>query len=252
MKIAIWNINSIRSRYPHLIELLQKDSIDVILLQELKCLTEAFPYEMFEDIGYNCAVFGQKTYNGVAILSKYMIEDITLGNQIFHEDMQARYIEAFINGYKIASVYVPNGRDISDPAYEYKLKFLNILKNYLKEVIKNDEYIIGGDFNIAREDLDVYNPKAWRGQVCCTDEERALFNEIMEIGFLDHHREFSGNKPIYTWWDYRHSGFAKNQGLRLDYILTTEGVSVKACYVDLETRTKDRPSDHAPVIMEIE
>lgn len=250
MKIATWNVNSIRVRYEQLVNFLQNHDIDVILLQELKCQTKAFPSEQFEDIGYNCAVFGQKTYNGVAILSKYLIEDIIFGSEIFDDDEQARYIEAFINGFKIASVYVPNGQSVELPAYQYKLKFLEKLKNHLSKSIQNEDFIIGGDFNIARSDIDVYNPKAWKDKVCCTDIEREKFEEILDIGFCDMHREISGSNPIYTWWDYRHMGFPKNYGLRLDYILSTKNIKIKSCNVDLETRALKQPSDHAPIIME--
>lgn len=251
MILATWNVNSIRARINHLTEFLLTRNIDVILLQELKCMTEIFPKEYFEDLGYNCVVFGQKSYNGVAILSKYRIEELKFGNEIFQNDPQARYIEAFINGYKIASVYVPNGQDIELPAYQYKLNFLSILKNHLKNEIKEGNFILGGDFNIARSDLDVYNPKFWKGKVSCTDLERDSFKDILNIGFIDYHRDVSGDKPIYTWWDYRHFGFVKNYGLRLDYILTTPEVNIKSCEIDLDIRAKERPSDHAPVIMEI-
>lgn len=251
MRIATWNVNSIRTRIEHLTELIQSKNIDVILLQELKCMTEAFPKEYFEDLGYNSLVFGQKTYNGVAILSKYRIECVKFGNEIFENDEQSRYIEAFINGVNIASVYVPNGQDISLPAYAYKLNFLEILKNYLNEKIKDEKFIIGGDFNIARCDIDVYNPKSWKGKVCCTDKERDLFQDILDIGFSDCHRELSENEPIYTWWDYRHRAFSKNNGLRLDYLLSTKNMEIEDCYVEIETRSKERPSDHAPVIMDI-
>lgn len=251
MIIATWNVNSIRTRIEHLTELLTTKNIDVILLQELKCMTEVFPKEYFEDLGYNCAIFGQKSYNGVAILSKYRIEELKLGNEIFQNDSQARYIEALINGYKIASIYVPNGQEVDAPAYKYKLEFLRILKNYLKNEIIENKFIIGGDFNIARSDLDVYNPKSWKGKVCCTDLERDLFEDILNIGFNDCHRDIAQDKAIYTWWDYRHSGFIKNYGLRLDYILTTSNIIIKDCEVDLSIRAKERPSDHAPVIMDI-
>ncbi len=251
MIIATWNVNSIRSRIEHLTEFLIARHIDVILLQELKCMTEVFPKEYFEDLGYNCAIFGQKSYNGVAILSKYRIEELKFGNEIFQVDSQARYIEALIYGYKIASVYVPNGQNVGAPAYDYKLRFLNILKDYLKSEVIENKFILGGDFNIARSDLDVYNPTSWRGKVCCTDLERNLFEDILNLGFVDYHRNISGDKAIYTWWDYRHLGFVKNYGLRLDYILTTADVLIKSCEIALDIRGKERPSDHAPVIMDI-
>ena len=252
MRIATWNVNSIRARIEHLSDFLINKNIDVVLLQEIKCMNEVFPREYFEDLGYNCAVFGQKTYNGVAILSKYLIEDVRTGNEIFHNDEQARYIEAFINGYKIASVYVPNGQDVALPAYEYKLRFLERLIEYIKPELAENKFIIGGDFNIARSDLDVYNPKSWKGKVCCTDRERALFEDLLSIGLVDYHREMSGDQPIYTWWDYRHSGFAKNYGLRLDYILSSLNISVQNCEIDLETRGKEKPSDHAAVIVDLQ
>lgn len=251
MIIATWNVNSVRARIEHLAEFLKSRDVDVILLQEIKCLTEAFPKEYFEDLGYNCAVFGQKSYNGVALLSKYRIEDIKLGSEIFTDDPQARYIEAFINGYKLASVYIPNGQDVKLPAYQYKLEFLDILHDYLKTELAENKFILGGDFNIARSDLDVYNPKAWKGKVCCTDPERTRFEDLLTLGLVDHHRAISGDNPIYTWWDYRHAGFAKNYGLRLDYMLTTPNVSIQNCFVDLEMRSKERPSDHAPVVMDV-
>ncbi|MDR1390938.1 MAG: exodeoxyribonuclease III [Holosporales bacterium] len=252
MRIATWNVNSVRVRVSHLAKMLINDEIDVILLQELKCVTQAFPKGYFEDLGYNCVVFGQKTYNGVAILSKYLVEDIRLGSDIFNSNNEARYVEAFIKGYKIASVYVPNGQGVSLPAYTYKLNFLENLINYLKNEIEYGELIIGGDFNIARSDIDVYNPDAWRGKVCCTNKERELFESLLEIGLSDCYRLIFKSGIAYTWWDYRHLAFAKNYGLRLDYLLTTKNIRVKNCYVNLDVRAQYRPSDHAPVIMDVE
>ncbi|MDR2667216.1 MAG: exodeoxyribonuclease III [Holosporales bacterium] len=252
MRIATWNVNSIRVRVDQLATLLQRYHIDTVLLQELKCANEVFPREMLEDLGYNCAVFGQKSYNGVAILSKHLIEDVTFGCDIFRGDSQARYVEALVNGFKVASVYVPNGQDVHFPAYMYKLKFLEILLNHLSKTIKIEKYIIGGDFNIARSDLDVYDPQAWNGKVCCTERERNAFEELLKIGLVDCQRVISENDRIYTWWDYRSGHFAQNKGLRLDYILTTKDVLVKCGYVDTKTRTNIRPSDHAPVIVDVE
>ena len=251
MRIATWNINSVRVRLEHLLDFLKRQEIDTILLQELKCTTNAFPKEVLEDAGYNCLVFGQKSYNGVAILSKHRIECPKFGSEVFEDDEQARYIEAFINGFTIASVYVPNGQDVELPAYTYKLKFLQTLRNYIAKRMVGEKFIIGGDFNIARADIDVYNPKAWRGKVCCTDAERELFQDMLDIGLHDIHRELIGSETVYTWWDYRHGGFAKNYGLRLDYLLATSNVEVKQCSVDLGERAKDRPSDHAPVIADV-
>lgn len=251
MKIATWNVNSVRARIEHLLDFLKDNDIDVILLQELKCMNEQFPREIFEDVGYNCLIFGQKSYNGVGILSKYQIECLNIGSEVFENDDQARYLEALINGYIIASVYVPNGQNVEAPAYEYKLKFLKILARHIESIITNEKFIIGGDFNIARSDIDVYNPKAWKGQVCCTDRERELFEDLINLGLNDVLREFAKDDPAYTWWDYRHLGFPKNYGLRLDYFLATTNVEVRNCFVDKNPRSKERPSDHAPVIMDI-
>lgn len=253
MRIATWNLNSVRARIEHLLAFLKEKDIDIILLQELKCLTELFPREYFEDLGYNCLVYGQKSYNGVAILSRYQIECLKMGNEIFENDTQARYVEALVNGYVLSSVYVPNGQNVTTPAYEYKLNFLKILINHVKDVSRNEKFIIGGDFNIARTDADVYNPKAWKGQVCCTERERELFEILINVGLRDIMREFtnSDNNPIYTWWDYRHFAFAKDYGLRLDYLLATPNVEILDCSIDRSVRAKARPSDHAPVVMDI-
>jgi exodeoxyribonuclease-3 len=251
MIIATWNINSARVRAEQLLDLLRgKHGIDVILLQEIKCATEAFPYEFFEDAGYNCAVFGQKSNNGVAILSKHRIEDMRLGSAVFPGDASARYVEALVGEYKISSVYVPNGQAPDTPQYAYKLQFLSTLIAELSQVSHDEKFVIGGDFNITRDNVDVYNPELWRGRICCTDAERRKLRELLDVGFCDCLRQISGDKVAYTWWDYRSAGFRKNNGLRLDYILATPNIAVKNCYVDLETRALERPSDHAPVIME--
>ncbi|MDR0695584.1 MAG: exodeoxyribonuclease III [Holosporales bacterium] len=252
MKIATWNINSIRVRSDQLCGFLKRQNIDVMLLQEIKCITPLFPCEIFEDIGYNCAVFGQKTYNGVAILSKYMMDDVRLGTQIFQDDHGARYIDAFINKHRIVSIYVPNGQVVTSPAYVGKLEFLGTLRAHLENVASSESCIIGGDFNIARHDVDVYDPVAWRNKVCCTDPERETLERILDIGFMDCGREIAGPaKPIYTWWDYKQNSFSRNKGLRLDYLLATKNVLTKDCYVDTDMRMNARPSDHAPIVLEV-
>ena len=247
MKIATWNVNSVRVRSEQLKCFLQENDIDVVLLQELKCQTEAFPQEEFEAIGYNCAVFGQKTYNGTAILSKYLIEDVQLGSQIFSGDLHARYIDAFINKCRIASVYVPNGQSPDAPAYQYKLQFLQTLTKHIQTSMANEDFVIGGDFNVALEDIDVYDPKAWKGKICCTEPERLALREILSCGLIDVARVFS-QEPAYTWFDYRFKGFLKQHGLRIDYLFSSKEMQPKSCVVDLATRALERPSDHAPLI----
>lgn len=251
MRIATWNVNSVRARLEHLIDFVQYRDVDVILLQELKCTDDQFPSAYFEDMGYNCLTFGQKSYNGVGILSRYQIECLNVGSNIFQGDNQARYIESLINGYVISSVYVPNGQDVSAPAYGYKLQFLKTLTNHIAGILKNEKFIIGGDFNIARTDTDVYDPVTWNGMVCCTEKERELFEGMIDLGLQDVLQDFAESSPIYTWWDYRHLGFQKNHGLRLDYLLATDNVEVQNCCIDRDQRAKVRPSDHAPIIMDV-
>lgn len=251
MKIATWNINSVRVRAEQLLNWLKEDGIDIVLLQETKCLDEMFPREPLEDAGYNIETFGQKTYNGVAILSKFIIEDVIRGSEIFESDQQARYIQAFINGYTFSSVYVPNGVFPLSKQYFYKLNFLKNLKNHIKS---HEKFVIGGDFNIALTDQDVYNPKLWKGKICCTTEERlSLQSIITECDLIDCLRESYPEKTdLYTWWDYRTVGFAKNHGLRLDYFFTTKDIEFSNSIVKKNIRAMPKPSDHAPLVIEIE
>ncbi len=248
MKIASWNVNSIRVRIEHIVKFLKDHDIDVLLLQEIKCINEVFPNSIFQDMGYNCEVFGQKTYNGVAILSKYLIEDVTLGSSVFEDDPQSRYIEALINGYNISSVYVPNGQEPNTNAYFYKLDFLKVLSNYIKN---KTNFIIGGDFNIALSDQDVYDPKSWKDKICCTSRERECLNNFIQNNQLkDSISNFRKNdEKIYTWWDYRHSMFQKDKGLRLDYFFVSQNIIIENMFVEKSMRSLERPSDHAPIIM---
>ena len=250
MKIATWNVNSIRARLEHVHAFLLNENIDVLLLQEIKCTNELFPSSIFNNIGYNCIINGQKSYNGVAILTKYKAQDILLGDNLF-TIKEARYVEAFINGLRIASVYVPNGREINTDYYFSKLYFLDELINHIKEISKNEYFIIGGDFNIARSDLDVWNPDLWHNRNCCSTKERDKIDAILNLGLRDSQRDIASTDKIFTWWDYRSSGYSKNNGLRLDYIFTSNNISVKSWYRGLYYRKMPRPSDHCPVIIEI-
>jgi exodeoxyribonuclease-3 len=252
MKIATWNVNSVRVRAQQTVRFATEYDIDVLLLQELKCSDSMFPCELFEDAGYNCAIFGQKSYNGVAILSRYLIEDIKVGSDVFVGDPSSRYVEAFINGFRIASVYVPNGgHDTLSESYRYKLAFMNVLTHYISTEIRHGKFIIGGDFNIARGDIDVYDPNLWKGRVCCTAPEREALQYLIDIGFIDIHRAMHENKAAYTWWDYRRGSVSRNHGLRIDYVLATHDVTTKDSTVVVSERTVPRPSDHAPVVVEV-
>ncbi|MDP2194146.1 MAG: exodeoxyribonuclease III [Alphaproteobacteria bacterium] len=253
MKIATWNVNSIRVRLPLVMDWLSNHAIDVLLLQELKCQQEQFPEAAFFDLGYNCAVLGQKTYNGVAILSKYPIEDVQYNIPEF-EDTQARYIEAFTAGKRVASVYVPNGSEVGSDKYDYKLDFLKALARHMQAILAHkEEIVIGGDFNIAPSDLDVYDPEKWDEQILCSKAERHHFRTLLNMGYYDAFRTLKPQEPGFTWWDYRAGSFAQNKGMRIDhFLLSPETVDIATdVTVDTYPRTQDQPSDHAPVILDI-
>ena len=252
MKIATWNVNSIRSRLDHVLAWLKTNPVDALLLQEIKCVNDQFPKEPIEDAGYNLAVFGQKTYNGVAILSKHPIEDVQENIPGF-EDEQSRYIEAVINNKRIASVYVPNGSEVGSEKYDYKLSFLEAFYNHLKTLYDYDEQvIIGGDYNIAPTNMDVYDPKIWHDRVLCSVPERRAWQKILNIGYVDALRALHPDKQQFTWWDYRKNSYENNLGLRIDHFLVSPQAadSMKDVYTDEEPRKQQKASDHIPVIIE--
>lgn len=251
MRIATWNVNSIRVRIQQVLNFLKNYDVDILMMQEIKCTNKIFPSNIFENNGFNCAVYGQKTYNGVAIVSKYIIEDVNTGNSIFKKDQSARYIDAFINGFRIVCVYVPNGQEVNTQYYFYKLEFLDKLIKHLSNVANVEDAIIGGDFNIARSDLDVWNVKLWRGRNCCSNAEREKFQRLLDIGFKDVLRENSDDRELFTWWDYRHDGFKSNHGLRLDYLLASKNINVLSRQRCIKMRSLPQPSDHAPILIEI-
>lgn len=251
MKIATWNVNSINARLPLVCDWIDATRPDIILFQELKCLTEKFPYSDLEDKGYNIAVQGQKTYNGVAILSKYPLEDVVTA--LPHEPSgQARYIEAFTGGVRVASVYVPNGQSVESPAYTMKLAFFEHLRTHVTKTLHSQEsFILGGDFNVAPADADVYDPEKWRGHVLVSDHERQAFQTILDAGLVDTYAHLRPHleAPTYTWWDYRTGGWRRNHGLRIDHLLVSPHAlpSLTSWGVDRLFRGRERPSDHAPV-----
>ncbi|MDR1907993.1 MAG: exodeoxyribonuclease III [Holosporales bacterium] len=262
MKIITWNVNSVRARLHLFGPWLSKVSPDVVLLQELKCQDDTFPFAFFEEMGFSCKILGQKSYNGVAILSKRSIEDVQCGLPTFEEDKSARYIEAVIDGkVRIASIYVPNGGlVVGAKEYLYKLEFLRRFKDHIEKLnTYNEITLIGGDYNIAPDDFDVYNAKIWHERVCCTTEEREAFKEIMGVGYTDLLRDSFDRQAIYpknrpfTWWDYRSASFTINYGLRIDHFLANSHAQsrVENVYVDTWPRKMLRPSDHAPVVCEL-
>lgn len=245
MKIASWNVNSVKSRLEHLVKYLRDDKPDVVLLQELKTVDEGFPYMEIEELGYNIAVSGQKSYNGVAILSKYRIEDVYKG----WDAEQARYIEAVTGGVRVASVYVPNGQEVGSDKFKYKLDFFLKLQAHLKSLLEYDEkVVIGGDYNVAPDDIDVYDPAALKNTVCFHPLEQASFRALLNMGYTDSFRAFNGDKQVFSWWDYRAGAYQHNKGMRIDHVLlNAEAVdAMDAAGIDELPRSWDKPSDHTP------
>ncbi len=248
MKIATWNINSVRARVDRLIEWLKTRDVDVLCLQETKCTDDQFPTLEVQAAGYRSMLFGQKSYNGVAILSKEPVSDVrrNMGN----EDEQARIISAIADGVRVVGLYAPNGQNIGSEAYQYKLDWYAALSRWLP-FAKGTPLLVCGDFNVAPEELDVWDPRLFSGHVLFTPKERAALKQLMtDHGLVDLLRAKHPDEPHYTWWDYREGGFRKNKGLRIDHLLVTADL-VERCtsiVVDRDAREGKLPSDHAPVI----
>lgn len=253
--IATWNVNSVRARLEGLLKWLQTAKPDIVLLQETKVADDQFPREEIEDLGYNLAIHGQKSYNGVAILAKKPIEDVVRGLPGNDSDDMARYIEAVVGDVRVASVYVPNGKEIGSEAFDYKLKFLNHLYDYAQNLLTFEEaFVIGGDYNVAPEDDDVYDPKAWKGKLHCSQEERAHIRQLEHLGLTDITRilnpaNTAEGKDLYSWWDYRSRGWDRNAGLRIDLLLCSPQAvdRIKASGIDTNPRGEPKASDHTPV-----
>ena len=257
IKIVNWNVNSIKARIGHVIELIKKENPDIIMLQELKVTNDNFPYLELEDYGYNILVNGQKTYNGVAILSKFPIEEknIKLADyDIDKDDVQARYAEITCTidkeAWRFIVLYVPNGQDLESDKFQYKLKFYARLYKYLKEIVQYEENIIvAGDFNVANNDIDVYEAKSLEEKLCFSNQEKKALRKIISLGFFDSYRILYPHKKQFSWWDYRAGAYNKNIGLRIDYIFANSYAMDKLqdAKVLEEYRKLARPSDHAPL-----
>ncbi len=291
MKIATFNVNSIKARLENVTHWIKDSGCDVILLQEIKCEGKNFPEEHFFDLGYNCAVFGQKTYNGVAILSKYKIEDVITTIPGFDKDIgiksksksndddlfaddsdvnlqQARYIEAVISAndkvVRVASIYVPNGGGAlvdgqsltQSEKFIYKMDFFDALKKHMKNVLQKNEIVVfGGDFNVANYDIDVYDPKHLEGTVCFHQEEQRKFRSILNLGLTDCYRALHPDNQSFSWWDYRSGAWQYNKGMRIDYLLASPCAAdiLKSCsMIDKTVRDKPKASDHCPVMLELD
>lgn len=253
MKIAAWNVNSLNVRLPHVTEWLASHQPDVLCLQELKMEDAKFPLAAFEDIGYNAVFNGQKTYNGVAILSRTRPEDVSKDIPGY-EDPQKRVIAATVGGIRIVCAYIPNGQAVASEKYQYKLQWLAAMQTYMRDAIATyGDVALLGDYNIAPDDRDVHDPKIWEGQVLCSVPERDAFRAFIALGLVDSFRLFEQAEKSFSWWDYRMNGFKRNLGLRIDHILLTSGLAGRcvSSIIDVDPRKQDRPSDHAPVIADI-
>ncbi|HEX4895416.1 MAG TPA: exodeoxyribonuclease III [Solimonas sp.] len=250
MKIATWNVNSLRVRLPHLLDWLQAAAPDVLGIQETKCQDEQFPFAELAAAGYQAVHNGQKTYNGVALLARAPLEDVERNIPGF-EDEQRRVIAATIGGVRVVNVYVVNGQAVGSEKYAYKLRWLAALHDYLAaELQRHPLLAVTGDFNIAPAPEDTHDPAVWEGQILCSEPEREAFRKLLNLGLKDSFRLFEQPPASFTWWDYRQAAFRRNLGLRIDHVLLSADLaaSSRACTADLAPRRLERPSDHAPLV----
>jgi len=241
-------------RQPHVIEWLQAHEPDVLVLQEIKQVTEKFPSEALKELGYHSVASGQKTYNGVAVISKSLASD-PVTDFPDYEDPQRRILASTIGNVRVVDLYVPNGSEVGSDKYDYKLAWLASLRSFLQaEMQHHENVVVLGDFNIAPADADVYDPEKWGEAILCSPLERQALNAILDLGLTDVFRKFDQPEKSFSWWDYRAAGFRRNAGLRIDLILTSATMAERctASYVDKEPRAWERPSDHAPVVAEFE
>lgn len=253
MKIATWNVNSINARLDHLLDWLRTTETDVVCLQETKSIDENFPQQKLAELGYRTVFTGQKSYNGVAILSKHEIEDVHKNFPGDEEDAPKRLIAATINGVRIVNTYIPNGTELWTDKFTFKLDWLQRLRKFFDETCdKGGDVLLCGDFNVAPEELDVWNVPAWTGKLHFTKPERAAIHHVKQWGFVDVFREMNGDVKEYSWWDYRAGAWPRNQGLRIDHIWTSRPLADKCtgCWIDRAPRALEKASDHTPVVAE--
>lgn len=250
MKLATWNVNSLKVRLPQVLLWLAEHPVDVLCLQETKLTDDKFPMAEIEAAGYGVVFSGQKTYNGVAILSRHPMTDVVKNNPFFPDDQQ-RIIGATIEGMRIICAYVPNGQSVGSDKYGYKLRWLEALRDWLEEEGRQHAQLaLLGDYNIAPDDRDVHDPVAWAGQVLVSEPERTAFRRLTDLGLKDAFRLFEQPEKIFSWWDYRQMAFRRNMGLRIDHILLSPPLAARCsgCVIDKAPRKWEQPSDHAPVV----
>ncbi|MBI3155713.1 MAG: exodeoxyribonuclease III [Burkholderiales bacterium] len=250
---ATWNVNSLTVRLPQLLAWLEANPVDAIALQETKLVDEKFPHAELAAAGWQSVAHGQRTYNGVALLSRTPASDVQRGIPGFGDE-QARVIAATVGGMRLVGAYFPNGQAPGSDKFAYKMRWQDALHDWIgDELAHHPRLVLMGDFNVAPEDRDVYDPVAWAGQIHCTPEERAQFRRLLDLGLVDAFRLFDQPDRSWSWWDYRNLAFRRNQGLRIDHILVSAALAprVRACRIDKTPRKSERPSDHAPVQVEI-
>ncbi|NNC99098.1 MAG: exodeoxyribonuclease III [Gammaproteobacteria bacterium] len=250
MKIASWNVNSLRVRLEHVLDWLDENQVDLLCLQELKMTDEEFPLDAFQERGYHSTFTGQKTYNGVAIISKQPLSNVVTNLPDF-ADAQRRFIKGDYQGITVVNVYVPNGQALDSDKFAYKREWFSALKLAMRNYIAdNKRVVLVGDFNIAPTDLDVHDPKKWQGKIHCSDIERLMLHNLMHEGLFDTYRLFNSQGDEFSWWDYRGNGYSHNEGLRIDLILSSSAMldQADACVIDEAPRKLERPSDHTPVV----
>lgn len=253
MKLATWNVNSLAVRLPQVLDWLAANPIDLLALQELKMTDDKFPHAEFAAAGYQTQCFGQKTYNGVALVSRAPALDITKNIPGFDDDM-ARVIAGTVEGIRVIGAYFPNGQEPGSEKFEYKMEWLTALRRWVRDELSvHPRLVLMGDYNITFDDADVWDPEGLRDTIHCTEEERYQLRALIALGLTDSHRLFPQSPKNFSWWDYRNMAFRRNQGLRIDHILVSEALKplVTACSIDKAPRKNERPSDHAPVVVEI-
>ncbi|HEY9675863.1 MAG TPA: exodeoxyribonuclease III [Waterburya sp.] len=261
MKVATWNVNSIRTRLGQVVDWLQANPVDVLCLQETKVVDADFPRSPLESLGYHLYVSGQKSYNGVAILSREPITDISTGftpvlgaDVVGDLDEQKRVITGMAGNVRIVNLYVPNGASVDSEKYHYKLRWLQVLREYLKVLLEKEPraLCVCGDFNIAPDDRDIHNPKGKDNHIMASPAERQALQQVLEVGLADAFRKFTSEGGHFSWWDYRQGGFSRNRGWRIDHHYLSANLYEQAtrCTIDIAPRKLEQPSDHAPVIVE--
>ena len=253
MKLATWNVNSLTVRLPQVLDWLGANAVDVLVLQELKMTDDKFPFAALQQIGYQAHCFGQKTYNGVALLSRLPATAVIRNIPGFADDM-ARVISADVDGVRVIGGYFPNGQEPGSDKFEYKMNWLTALRRWIREELAvHPKLVLMGDYNITFDDADVWDPVGLKDTIHCTEEERYHLRALLALGMHDAYRLFPQAPKSYSWWDYRDFGFRRNRGLRIDHILVSEALKplVSSCEIDKKPRGNERPSDHAPVVLQL-